>query len=205
MKRSSLFGALVGLAVALGLSACQKPVDQAANVGPNGMYSGTHGASALTSRTTYDMSGAPAGSIEAGTMVASASAEYASKYADPSYTGPGSQTDLQRFASDRIMFDTDATSINAQGFALVNQVASWMRQNPEVRLLIEGHADERGTREYNFALGEKRAQSVQSALKATGISPSRLKLISYGKEKPVVAISQPGAWAENRRAVLKVF
>ncbi len=118
---------------------------------------------------------------------------------------PGSQRDLQRFASDRILFDTDSTRINQQGYALLTQVAQWMRSNPQVRLLIEGHADERGTREYNFALGDQRATAVTQTLISLGVAPSRLSAVSYGKERPEVAISQPGAWSANRRAVLLVM
>lgn len=118
---------------------------------------------------------------------------------------PGSQRDLQRFASDRILFDTDSVRINQQGYALLTQVAQWMQANPQVRLLIEGHADERGTREYNFALGDQRAAAVQQTLISMGIPATRLTTVSYGKERPEVAISQPGAWSANRRAVLLVM
>ncbi|MDA8229990.1 MAG: peptidoglycan-associated lipoprotein Pal [Magnetospirillum sp.] len=102
---------------------------------------------------------------------------------------------------DRVYFDTDSYTVNPQGRATLDKQILWLKQNPSLKLLIEGHADERGTREYNLALGDRRATSVRNYLIDNGIAPTRLRTISYGKEKPVAVGSDEAAWAQNRRAV----
>ena len=102
---------------------------------------------------------------------------------------------------DRVYFLTDAYTLTPEGKTLLAQQVAWLNRYPTVRLVIEGHADERGTREYNLALGERRAQSVKNYLTDSGISPARLRTISYGKERPVAVGSDERSWAQNRRGV----
>ena len=114
------------------------------------------------------------------------------------------QAYLQNEIGDRIYFETDKHNISsASAFTLESQ-ANWLKSTPGFQLLIEGHCDERGTREYNLALGEKRATAVRDYLVIEGISPDRIRVISYGKEKPAVVGSNDMAWSKNRRAVTTI-
>lgn len=125
----------------------------------------------------------------------------------PMPSGPvkGSQEDfLAHVSSDRIFFDTDMSNIDAQDQATLQSQAQWLMANPGVRVTIEGHCDERGTRDYNLALGEKRANAAKNYLASLGIDPSRMSTISYGKERPAALGSDESAWAQNRRAVTLV-
>ena len=117
---------------------------------------------------------------------------------------PTSQEHLVVNIGDRVFFDYDRSDIKAEAQTLLDQVSVWMQTYPSVTLSIEGHCDERGTREYNLALGERRASSVNDYLVALGIAPSRLSTISYGKERPAVLGSSESSWAQNRRGVLVV-
>ena len=114
---------------------------------------------------------------------------------------PGSTQDFTVNIGDRVFFDTDSTELNASAIATLNQQAEWLQRYPRHTFLIEGHADERGTREYNFALAARRAQAVRDYLASRGVSSNRMRVVSYGKERPVVACPEPGCWAQNRRAV----
>jgi peptidoglycan-associated lipoprotein len=115
---------------------------------------------------------------------------------------PGSQADfLAKVMSDRIFFATDSSDVDAEDQATLRSQAQWLAQYPRVRATIEGHADERGTREYNIALGERRANATKNALAALGVDPGRMTVISYGKERPDATGSDEAAWAKNRRAV----
>ena len=114
----------------------------------------------------------------------------------------GSQEDfVASVSSDRIFFDTDQYDVDAQDQQTLQSQAAWLQQNPNVRVTIEGHADERGTRDYNIALGERRANAAKNYLASLGIDPSRLNTVSYGKERPAALGSDEAAWAQNRRAV----
>ena len=116
---------------------------------------------------------------------------------------PGSQADfLQQMAGkDVIYFDTDRFDIDNIDAEALRSQANWLNQYPNKRARIEGHADERGTREYNLALGERRANAAKNYLQSLGISASRLSVVSYGKERPVALGSNESAWSQNRRAV----
>ena len=118
--------------------------------------------------------------------------------------GPGSQQDLAATAGDRIFFDFDRADINAEAQQILQRQAQWLKRYPNVSVTIEGHCDERGTREYNLALGERRAQAAKNVLVALGIPASRVSTISYGKERPAVPGSSEDAYAQNRRAVTTV-
>lgn len=115
---------------------------------------------------------------------------------------PGSQAALVAAAgTDTIYFGTDKSDIDAEDSAVLAAQAKWLLANPTVRASIEGHADERGTREYNQALGERRANAAKNYLVSQGVPESRLLVISWGKERPVATGSNEQAWAQNRRAV----
>lgn len=119
----------------------------------------------------------------------------------PGYA-PGSQGDfLANTMSDRILFDTDRYNVDSQDQVILQSQAQWLAQHPEARITIEGHADERGTRDYNLALGERRANAAKNYLASLGVSPSRMTTVSYGKERPDALGSNESAWAQNRRAV----
>ena len=114
------------------------------------------------------------------------------------------QAYLQNEIGDRVYFETDKHNISsASAFTLESQ-ANWLKSTPGFQLLIEGHCDERGTREYNLALGERRGNAVKEFLASLGVDPGRLTVISYGKERPAAEGSTSEAWSENRRAVLVV-
>ncbi|PIY73769.1 MAG: peptidoglycan-associated lipoprotein [Rhodobacterales bacterium CG_4_10_14_0_8_um_filter_70_9] len=105
---------------------------------------------------------------------------------------------------DRVFFDTDSAAIDAAARDTLTRQAAWLAANPAVTVTIEGHADERGTRDYNLALGARRAQSARDFLLTQGVPASRLRTVSYGKERPVALGSDAGSWAQNRRAVTVV-
>ena len=117
---------------------------------------------------------------------------------------PGSQQDLEASAGDRVFFAFDRSDISAEAREILTRQADWLRRYPNVSVTIEGHCDERGTREYNLALGERRAQAVKNVLVASGIPASRISTISYGKERPIVVGSNEEAWAQNRVAITTV-
>lgn len=117
---------------------------------------------------------------------------------------PGSQEDLVANVGDRVFFGFDRFDLSPEARSTLDRQAAWLRQYPSVTVTVEGHADERGTREYNLALGDRRATSVKNYLVALGIDPSRISTISYGKERPAVLGSDEAAWAQNRRGVTVV-
>jgi peptidoglycan-associated lipoprotein len=172
---------LLVLLVGLGLAACETtPSDTGAASGIGAAGSGA----------------APGGSSVATDQLAST----------PPPTGPrpGSQEDLVTNVGDRVFFDFDSIQLRADARATLEKQAEWLRQNRGVAVTVEGHADERGTREYNLALGERRAVAMRDYLVALGIEQGRIKTISYGKERPVEPSSSDAAWQKNRRGVLIV-
>jgi peptidoglycan-associated lipoprotein len=125
----------------------------------------------------------------------------------PAPTGPtpGSRADfVAQSGTDTIYFATDAYDIDAEDQATLTKQAAWLQKNPNVNVTVEGHCDERGTREYNLALGDRRANAAKNFLVSAGIAASRISVISYGKERPVAMGSDESAWAQNRRAVTVV-
>jgi peptidoglycan-associated lipoprotein len=107
--------------------------------------------------------------------------------------------------SDTIHFGLDQFDIDSEARAVLDSQAAWLTQFPNVRVTLEGHCDERGTREYNLALGDRRANAAKNYLAARGVSPARITTISYGKERPLALGSDEGSWRENRRAVTIVL
>jgi peptidoglycan-associated lipoprotein len=122
----------------------------------------------------------------------------------PNGPPPGSEQDLVVNVGDRVFFGYDEFDLTAQARTTIEHQAQWLKTYPSVTVMVEGHCDERGTREYNLALGEKRATAVRNYLVANGVDPSRVQTISYGKERPAVLGSDETSWAQNRRGVLVV-
>ena len=113
----------------------------------------------------------------------------------------GSSQEFVVEVGDRVFFDTDQSTLTAEARNTLNNQAAWLQQYADFTILVEGHADERGTREYNLALGERRANAVRNYLVTRGVAANRIQTISFGKERPEVTGSNPGAWAQNRRGV----
>jgi len=114
---------------------------------------------------------------------------------------PGSEQDFVVNVGDRVFFECDSSELTWRGQATLDKQARWLQQYSRYSFTIEGHADERGTREYNIALGARRAQAVRDYLAARGIQPSRMRTVSYGKERPVAVCNDISCWSQNRRAV----
>ena len=117
------------------------------------------------------------------------------------YTGKDTVEYLASGVKDRVFFATNSSSLTTASRDTLRKQANYLRKNKDLNVVLEGHADERGTREYNLALGEKRANSAKDYLMTYGISGKRISVISYGKEKPVNSASTPLAWSQNRRSV----
>jgi peptidoglycan-associated lipoprotein len=119
---------------------------------------------------------------------------------------PGSKADFERsVTSDTIHFGTDLYDVDDQSRAVLDSQATWLAKYPNVHITLEGHADERGTREYNLALGDRRANAAKNYLVSKGVDAGRISTISYGKERPIALGSDEASWAQNRRAVTVVL
>jgi peptidoglycan-associated lipoprotein len=135
------------------------------------------------------------------------SGQAASTAAAPATTGqirPGSAEDFRTNVGDRVFFGFDRSDITPEARRTLERQAEWLKRYPNVTVSVEGHADERGTREYNLALGERRATAAKNVLVALGIPANRVTTISYGKERPAVVGSNEAAYAQNRRGVTVV-
>ena len=169
------FSLVTTFAAALLLAACSTPSEEAST---------TSGSGSSGTGTTTQSSGATGSTIPG--------------------PQPGSQEELTVEVGDRVFFDFDKYDIRADQRGTVEALAAWLDTNPAVTLTVEGHADERGTREYNLALGERRANAVRDYLVALGTNPARLTTVSFGEERPAVLGSNDSAWAQNRRGVFVV-
>jgi peptidoglycan-associated lipoprotein len=116
-------------------------------------------------------------------------------------TSPGSIQDFVVNVGDRVFFETDSSDLTPVATATLDKQANWLNQYPRYAFTVEGHADERGTREYNFALGARRADAVKTYLSARGVAGNRIRTISYGKERPVAVCNDISCWSQNRRSV----
>jgi peptidoglycan-associated lipoprotein len=114
---------------------------------------------------------------------------------------PGSEQDLAQNVGDRVFFELDHSDLSQEARQTLDRQAAWLKRFPAVRVTLEGHCDERGTREYNLALGARRANAVKEYLVSQGVSAGRLETISYGKERPICTDSNEACWAQNRRGV----
>lgn len=172
MKTSIARLALAGVAV-IAISACTpRPAPEGAAGGP-----------AQPSNPAYPT--APTGPVSGGNVGAAA---------------PGTEQDFVVNVGDRVYFDLDSYQVKPEAYARLNAQAQWLQRYPNVRVRIEGNADERGTREYNLALGARRAESVRAYLVERGVAAGRIDTISYGKERPIAEGSSEDAWARNRNA-----
>jgi peptidoglycan-associated lipoprotein len=114
---------------------------------------------------------------------------------------PGSQQDFVVNVGDRVFFESDSSELSPQAVATLEKQAQWLQAYGQYTFTVEGHADERGTREYNIALGARRAQAVREYLASRGVLPQRMRTISYGKERPVAVCNDISCWSQNRRSV----
>ena len=117
------------------------------------------------------------------------------------YVAPGTARDFVVNVGDRVFFALDKSSLSSESRSMLEKQIAWLKKYGGVNVVVEGHCDERGTREYNLALGERRANAVKDFLVAMGISPNRVKVISYGKERPAALGHNEASWKQNRRAV----
>ena len=180
MSTSSVFSRLMMVAlIALTVTACSKKEDEAPVTMNDSINQG--GLTGTEGGYTGDQMGAVDGTVI-----------------------PGSQQDLVVNVGDRVFFGYDRYDLAPEGLATLNKQAEWLNRYPNLNATIEGHSDERGTREYNIALGERRANSVKNYLITMGVNPTRLNVISYGKEQPAVLGANPAGWAQNRRGVTRV-
>ena len=164
-------------------------------------------ACATTPKDTADTSGSGSSSSSDTVSSSSDSAEGTLTETPGTESGtaivPGSQEDLIVNVGDRVFFDYDSAELDADAQELLQHQAAWFKQHNKLLITIEGHCDERGTREYNLALGEKRAQAVKNYLNGLAVFPV-INTLSYGKERPAVVGSNEGAWSQNRRSVTQV-
>ena len=114
---------------------------------------------------------------------------------------PGSVADFRQNVGDRVFFESDSSDLTPTATATLDRQAQWLSRYPRYVFVVEGHADERGTREYNFSLGARRGQTVRDYLASRGINASRMRTVSYGKERPVAVCNDISCWSQNRRAV----
>ena len=135
-------------------------------------------------------------------VLALAAAACANRPYDPQAGGsapPGSQQDFVVNVGDRVFFESDSSELTSQSIATLEKQAQWLQIYNQYTFTIEGHADERGTREYNIALGARRAQTVREYLASRGVNSQRMRTISYGKERPVAVCNDISCWSQNRR------
>ena len=194
MKRFLLLGAIAAL-----LAACEtaSEIDAIASgaSGSSGTTTASSSASSSTSdgSTTSSSSGSSTSSATSSTETSSSSYSYDT---DP-------KTALIK-VGDRVLFGYDSSDLDDDDRAILNSQSKFLNQNPSLKVTIQGHCDERGTREYNLALGEKRASSVKDYLISLGINSERISVVSYGKERPQVLGSNKAAWSMNRRSVTTI-
>jgi peptidoglycan-associated lipoprotein len=175
---------IIGLfAAVLLVAACQTPADESASSGGEG---GAEGGASVESAGTGEVSSGSVSGPEAGSV-----------------SGPeaGSEEEWNQIVSYTVHFGYDQSNLNADARDALDGQAEWLMNYAGYSVTVEGHCDERGTREYNLALGERRAASVKSYLVALGVDPSRISTISFGKERPLATGHDEGAWSQNRRGV----
>jgi len=143
-----------------------------------------------------------AGALAAALSIAAcASQNTDNSQANANVAAPGSQQDFVVNVGDRVFFETDSSDLSPQARTTLDKQAQWLTRYGQYNFMIEGHADERGTREYNIALGARRAQATRDYLASRGVQGQRMRTISYGKERPVAVCNDISCWSQNRRAV----
>ena len=200
MKRFLLLGAIAAL-----LAACEtaSEIDAIASgaSGSSGTTTASSSASSSTSDgTTTSSSSGSSDSSASSTSSASSSTETGSS----SYSYDTDPKTALIKVGDRVLFGYDSSELDDDDRAILNNQSKFLNQNPSLKVTIQGHCDERGTREYNLALGEKRASSVKDYLISLGINSERISVVSYGKERPQVLGSNKAAWSMNRRSVTTI-
>ena len=148
---------------------------------------------------------ANSGSSGASSSGAVSSSGVGQKAAAPAGPRPGTQEDLKVNVGDRVFFDFDKSNLSTEARTTVERWGAWLKTYPANKVVIQGNTDERGTREYNLALGERRANAAKNYLVSIGIPANRIRTVSYGKERPVALGSNESAWAQNRRAATVVI
>lgn len=164
---------------ALGLSACRNPG------GGDGFGGDAYGANGANGAD--GMGGIGADGVTSGAL------------GDPS--NPASIAYFNQTVGDRILFVVDQSTLTDEAKGILNGQAQWLASNPDYAIIVEGHADEQGTREYNIALGARRADAVKNYLISKGVAPTRMQTVSYGKERPIALCSDESCYSQNRRAV----
>jgi peptidoglycan-associated lipoprotein len=177
--------ALSAMAALLFVAACATPAEETQEASGSGAATTSSSSSSTTSS-------------------ASAAQPAAKAMVKPAGPAAGSQEDLVVNVGDRVFFDYDQYKIKARSRGTLERQAAWLNRNPGVTITVEGHCDERGTREYNLGLGQRRADAVKKYLAALGVAENRIATISYGKERPVAMGSNDDAWAQNRRGVTHI-
>lgn len=180
-EKYGLKGICLAAAVLL-VAACETAPEESADTSGQGGAQQTTTTTPTTTGTTPSVAAAPT----------------------PAGPTPGSYEDFVENVGDRVFFDFDQFDLKPQARATIERWAAWLKQYPDVTVTVEGHADERGTREYNLALGERRATSARNYLIALGVNPDRIATISYGKERPGCVASNEACWSQNRRGVAVV-
>ena len=142
-----------------------------------------------------------AGALALGACANNQNAAEGSGYGAGGSATPGSSQDFVVNVGDRVFFETDSTDLTSTAVATLDKQASWLQRYPRYTFTIEGHADERGTREYNYSLSARRAQTVRDYLTSRGIPANRMRTVSYGKERPVAVCNDISCWSQNRRGV----
>ena len=183
MTVSALKKSLISISLLFFISACNSPQKDTSTTTGSGTTTGTTGTTTTTDTDDTLTTDGPVDPEEESSIV------------------PGSPDDFIINVGDRIYFSYESYDLDADAQELLLLQAAWLKQNKEVTVTIEGHCDERGTREFNLALGEKRAQAVKNYLTALGVDVSRVSTISYGKEMPALVGSNDAAWDQNRRSV----
>ena len=197
MKRFLLLGAIAAL-----LAACETASEIDAIASGASGSSGTTTASSSASSSTSDgtTTSSSSGSSDSSASSASSSTETGSS----SYSYDTDPKTALIKVGDRVLFGYDSSELDDDDRAILNNQSKFLNQNPSLKVTIQGHCDERGTREYNLALGEKRASSVKDYLISLGINSERISVVSYGKERPQVLGSNKAAWSMNRRSVTTI-
>ena len=207
MNRFLLLAAIAAL-----LAACETASEIDAIASGTSGSSGTTSTSSSASSSTSDVSStsSSSGSSSSGSSNSGSSDSTASSGSSSTETGSTSysyDTDPKTAlikVGDRVLFGYDSSDLDDDDRAILNNQSKFLNQNPSLKVTIEGHCDERGTREYNLALGEKRASSVKDYLISLGINSDRISVVSYGKERPQVLGSNKAAWSMNRRSVTTI-
>ena len=183
--RINLIGAVLCILLLLMAAGCQKTVIDSGAAMRTPAGSGAAGAGTDDDMREEDLSGAPM--IDEGPV-------------DEIVTADGVVMNRERFINQDIFFEFDSSSLSTEAQTILKAKAEWMARNPHLNIIIEGHCDNRGTTEYNLALGERRAESVKRFMQDLGIADNRIRTISFGEERPLAPGNDEDAWAKNRRA-----